>query len=125
MRLKIDGRMESGVLVASRVDIKRVSGGGDEFELHGQIQSPDAVARTFMLRGVLVQYADGTYFTRGAAADLLTGASVEIEGPLSAAGDRVMAARITFAPAGTGKETVTRLAGAFVKALGDPVLVER
>jgi len=87
--------MRNGVLVASEVDFKR--GRGQEFELHGAIESVNAPAQTFVLRGVTVTYDNRTAFSAGTtAANLLVGAQIEVRGAPSAGGVGLQAERIRF-----------------------------
>ncbi len=94
VRVEVEGLMQNGVLVASEVDFKR--GGGQEFELHGAIESVNAVAQTFVLRGVTVTYDNRTAFSAGRASNLLVGARVEVRGAPSAGGVGLHAERIRF-----------------------------
>jgi hypothetical protein len=99
-RVEVKGVVRNGLLVASELKVKSP---GDEanqqFELRGAITSVDSATRTFVLRGVTVEYlltGSPTDFRDGTAADLAVGANVEARGTLSTDGARLLAARITF-----------------------------
>ena len=93
----VDGRVQSGVLVASRVRIDERGGSQGAFQLKGAIQSVDAPAQTLRLRDLTVDYgSNGVQFVGGSAADLLPGRTLDVRGVLSASGTRLSARRITF-----------------------------
>ncbi len=94
MRVEVEGRMSNGVLVASQVEFKR--GGDQEFELHGAIESVDALAQTFVLRGMTVTYDNSTVFAAGTPADLLVGAQLEVRSSPTAGGVSLQAEMIRF-----------------------------
>lgn len=97
-RVKVEGRVESGVLVASKVEIDsddKVRGEG--IRLRGNIETVDTARRTFKVRGSTVDYGvSGVSFDNGSAADVVVGREVEVEGQLSRDGTRVEARRIKF-----------------------------
>ncbi len=97
-RVKVEGRVESGVLIASEVEIDSDDDVRDEgIELHGQIESVDAASLTFRLRGSTVFYgASSVEFEDGTAADIAVGREVEVKGKLSADGTQVVAEKIEF-----------------------------
>lgn len=66
------------------------------FELHGTIESLDAAARTFVVRGARVDYSGPVTFELGTAADLAAGRRVEVQGTLSTDGTAVRARQIEF-----------------------------
>lgn len=87
--------MSSGSLFARLVDLKGDGKGNAEaFELDGAIESIDTQAKTFVLRGVTVSYAETKHFERGRAEDLHAGGQVEVRGALSSDGTRLEATRI-------------------------------
>lgn len=97
-RVKIEGRMQAGVLVARAVEVEREEG-GDALELEGRIASVDGTTRTFQLAGrsERVSYArSDIVFENGTVADLTVGRTVEVIGALSADGTQVQATRIRF-----------------------------
>ena len=97
-RVKVEGSYRSGVLVAREVEID--DGGGnntdDRIDLRGAIESVDAAARTFRLRGTTVDYSGAVEFRRGSAADLAAGRQVRVKGTLSGDGRSVRADEIEF-----------------------------
>ncbi|MBC7956591.1 MAG: hypothetical protein H7Y33_12070 [Cytophagales bacterium] len=95
-RVEVEGQIRNGVLVARQVDFKRGGGGDQEFELHGAIESVNATARSFVLRGVTVAYDTGTAFSGGTAANLVVGAQLEAKGAPSPGGAGLQASRIKF-----------------------------
>jgi hypothetical protein len=95
VRIEVEGVTRSSVLVAKKIDVKTRGGGDQEFELHGAVESVNAQAQSFVLRGVTVTYDNNTRFDDGSAANLVVGASVEVKGLLSN-GNRLAAARIKF-----------------------------
>lgn len=97
-RVEVEGSLVKGVLMAKKVQLD------DErdplkFELHGTISSLDTVLKTFVLRGVTVNYSAGVVFSpsdKKSASDLVNGAKVEVKGVASADGTKLIAARISF-----------------------------
>jgi hypothetical protein len=98
-RIEVEGRMQAGVLLAERIEVHHGSGGNhqqderEEFEVRGRIESADAAARAFVVRGVTVTYDDATSFDDGDAGDLRTGVRVRVDGTL-VDGSRLHADRI-------------------------------
>jgi hypothetical protein len=95
-RVKVDGRVQGGVLVASDV---RVLGpnGDDELQMTGTITTLDPVARVFEFNGRSdrVSFArSDIVFENGSLASLLVGARVRAFGRLSADGTLLEATRI-------------------------------
>ncbi len=97
-RVKVEGRVEGGVLIAREVEIDSDDRVRDEgIELHGSIESVNAAAQTFRVRGNTVFYgASGVEFEGGTAADITVGREVEVKGRLSADGTQVVAEKIEF-----------------------------
>lgn len=96
-RVEVSGSIADGVLVATKVEIEDDRDGGRrQFELHGDIATLDAVAKTFVLRAVNVSYAGAVTYKNGAATDLATGKRVEVHGVLSTDRTRLEAQRIEF-----------------------------
>lgn len=97
-RVEVDGAVRAGVFVATQVrlrsdDFERARG----FELKGLLESVNAVARTFVLRGQVVSYArSDLVFEGGSAAGLLTNVRVEVKGLQSPTGAVLEATRIKF-----------------------------
>jgi hypothetical protein len=103
-RVEVTGTVTNGVLVATKVEIsgKRDgggNGGGDSprpLELHGAITGIDSAAKTFVLRDVTVNYSGSVAYKNGSEAKLVSGATVEVYGVLSADRTRLQATRIEF-----------------------------
>ncbi|HEX3139371.1 MAG TPA: DUF5666 domain-containing protein [Rhizobacter sp.] len=96
VRAEVKGEMRNGVLVASEVDLKQQGGGNQEFELHGAVESVNAAAQTFVLRGVAVAYDAKTNFTSGSATQLVVGAQIEVRGVPVAGSASLLAQKIKF-----------------------------
>ena len=96
IRVAVAGTANSGVLVASEVQIKTETDVENEgFELDGAISTIDTANKTFVLRGVVVDYSSSE-FPDGAIADLKVGKFVEVNGRLSADSTGLQAIRIRF-----------------------------
>lgn len=100
VRVAVRGTAIGGVLVASEVQTKSESDVESEgFELDGSITAIDTNLKTFVLRGVTVNYSGSSVeFQDGTIADLAAGRTVEVKGTLSADGTQVQAQRIRFDP---------------------------
>jgi hypothetical protein len=101
VRVEVEGTMQSGVLVATRVKVEDEDGGsggggGDEIEVSGAITSVDSTNRRFVVRNTTIVYDDDTRFDGGSEADLLVGREVEVRGALDAGQTAVRAERIEF-----------------------------
>jgi hypothetical protein len=98
VRVEVDGTMKGGVLQAQKVEFKKAGSSGKQetVELKGSIGSVNAAQQSFVLRGSTVIFDANTVFDQGAAADLVAGAKVEVEGVVSDNGTRVLATRISF-----------------------------
>jgi Domain of unknown function (DUF5666) len=99
VRVEVEGTVRGGVLVASKLTVKAPNDPTFHvFELRGPIVSVDPARLAFVLRGVTVRYRLGglTDFRDGTAAQLVSGASIEARGLLSADGTQLVATRITF-----------------------------
>lgn len=88
-RVEVNGTLNAGVLVASRVEVKRNEGNrGSEVEIEGPVADLDTTARTFTALGFRVSYAgariEGT---------LAEGARVEVEGRFDATDPNLVIAR--------------------------------
>lgn len=100
VRVEVEGHYRSGVLVADKLEVKGAGddGGDDdgrEVELHGTLSGLDTGARTFVLRGLTVNYTDAE-FKDGTEADLADGVEVEVHGRLDGSGTVVVAEEIDF-----------------------------
>lgn len=111
-RVLVVGNIAGGTLVAGAVHVTAADDDQDDdddqpggsgghgndgrFEVDGSIMSLDAAHQTFTMRGpTTVSYALAS-FAGGRAADLKTGAFVEVRGDLSADGSQVIATKIKF-----------------------------
>src|SRR5205823_14022021 len=88
-RVEVEGTTRGGVLFADRVEIKKRAGADvpeppQEFELHGAIESVNALNQSFVVHGTPVTIDADTKFQRGSAADLRVGVSVDVRGLVSA-----------------------------------------
>lgn len=104
VRVEVEGRMQGTVLKATKLELKGSedsaggddSGGGQEFELSGQIGSLDTTAQTFVIRTQTVSYAQAAFEPPGTAANLANGVKVEVKGVRSADGTLVTASEVKF-----------------------------
>ncbi len=94
-RVEVEGSVRGGVIVAQVVDVEGEDDDGEgDVELHGVIESVDAPARRFVVRGVTVAWTESTRFDSSTAADIVAGRRVEARGSLSADGTYVEASLI-------------------------------
>ena len=93
LRVKVEGRVSGGVLVASEVRV--IGQGGDELQMVGAIAAVDLVAQTFEFNGRRdrVSYA-GAVFENGTVASLTVGRRVRAFGRPSADGTLLEATRV-------------------------------
>jgi hypothetical protein len=103
VRVEVEGTVRDGVLVATKVEFEDNDDGGNggnddenEIELHGPVESLDADAGTFVVRGYTVTFGNQTEFDDGSVADLDVGVQVEVKGRLAASGTSIVAAEIDF-----------------------------
>ncbi len=96
VRVEVEGRLVDGRLIARKIELEDGDSRDDGIEIDGTIEAFNAAARTFVIRGVTVQYDDTVRFEDGSAANLRDGARVEVEGRLAADGVTVVATRIDF-----------------------------
>jgi Domain of unknown function (DUF5666) len=101
-RVEVEGRYRDGVLIATKVEVKGSGDdggddddGGREIELHGPVSALDTTAKTFVLRGLTVDYS-AAEFDDGTAANLANGVEVEVKGRLSDGGAVVIAEEVEF-----------------------------
>lgn len=96
VRVEVEGRYANGLLTATEVELEDDDDDG-EFEIEGTIDSVDAVAATFSIRGVTVDYSDPALRFKGGDATRLTpGVRIEVEGHLDADGTTLIATEIEF-----------------------------
>lgn len=96
LRVEVEGTVQNGVLVASKVTLKNPSG-GDEMRLFGSPVNHNMADKTFELKGVAVQYGDLTELDGVTPADFDGSKSLEVRGTLNATGTSVEATKIKLA----------------------------
>lgn len=96
--VEVKGAMNSGVLVATSVEIdSRHVADRHRFELHGTVSALDTTAKTFLLRGVTVSYGTATVTWKdGTEADLANGKKVEVQGTPSTDRTKLVASTIDY-----------------------------
>ena len=96
--VEVEGTAIDGVIMATKVSIETEDQDEiDGFELHGAIEMLDKTAKTFVLRGLTVDFGGTTVeFRKGVVTDLANGRKIEIKGVRSSDGIRLLAVRITF-----------------------------
>lgn len=97
VRVRVEGELRGGVLVATSVEIRRPDGGeAEHFELKGVVANFVSVS-DFEVKGQRVDASAAT-FEDGTASDLANGVSVRIEGRLSgtAGGAVLLADEVRF-----------------------------
>ena len=96
-RVEIEGASSGGVLLARTVRLEGDEDAGNSaVELHGVIEILDTATKTFVVRGVTVNYGGAVQFSSGSVADLAVARAVEVQGTPSPSGDRVDATTISF-----------------------------
>ena len=93
-RVEVEGSIVNGVLVAKKVELE---GGEDaaKFELHGTLSLLNTTAKTFVLRGVTVNYGSATFAIGVTALTLANGINIEVKGKGSA-GNVIVATQISL-----------------------------
>jgi hypothetical protein len=91
--VEVKGKLENGVLVARRVELE--DDDDREVEIKGNIAALNTTAKTFEIRGVLIDYSGAT-FKDGVEANLSVDVRVEIKGSLNATGTVVTATEVEF-----------------------------
>ena len=93
-RVEVEGSLINGVLVAKKVELE---GGEDaaKFELHGTLSLLNTTAKTFVLRGVTVNYGSAAFAIGVTALSLANGINLEVKGVRSA-GNVIVATRISL-----------------------------
>ncbi len=96
-RVEVEGRVVNDVLVATKVELEKQID-NLEFELRGLIGNLDAVAKTFVLRGVTVDFSGtATFLPVGrTAANLANNVDVEVKGVAAVNGTGISATQIKF-----------------------------
>ena len=81
-RVEVEGKLVNGVLVAREVELE--DGDDDsKFELHGFVGELDVAAKTFMLRGIKVNYSVAIFSDGATATNLANGNNIEVKGTRS------------------------------------------
>jgi hypothetical protein len=96
--VEVKGSASAGVLTATEVDVEtEATDRARGFELHGAITTIDTTAKTFVLRGLTVDYSGtSVVYQGGTAAQLAVGAQVEVKGVLAPDGTTLKALLIVF-----------------------------
>ena len=94
-RVEVEGSIVKGVLVAKKVELEDGEDAA-KFEFHGPLSSLSTTAKTFVLRGMTVNYDLATTFSVGVTAlTLANGLNIEVKGKRSA-GNVIVATRISL-----------------------------
>jgi hypothetical protein len=98
VRVETEGSLRNGTLRATKVSIESDAQESEhDFELHGAVESVNAAAKTFGLRGQTVSTARSDLrYENGNATNLVVGRRVEVKGRLSSDGLRIEATKISF-----------------------------
>ena len=94
-RVEVEGSIVNGVLVAKKVELEDDADVA-KFELHGPLSSLNPTAKTFVLRGMTVNYDKATFVIGVTALTLVNGLNIEVKGMLLAAGNVIAATRISL-----------------------------
>lgn len=96
--VEVKGTVTNGVLVATEVQIESRHSGDDsrKYQLHGSVTSLDTAAKTFVLRGVTVDYSAVTTWTNGTEASLAVGSQLRVVGTVGASRTQLSATSIRF-----------------------------
>ena len=98
-RVKVRGRVEAGLLVATEVDLRSDDDAfNDGVDLRDDIASLDTAAQTFVVRGITVFYgtSPAPRYENGTVSDLAIDRRVRVRAVLSSDRTRVEANRIEF-----------------------------
>jgi hypothetical protein len=93
VRVNVDGSVQSGVLVATRVLVKSEADDDKRFKLIGLATTLDTTAKTFSLKGLTVSYASAQ-IDNGRQPAEINNHIVEVEGKPSGTGAGFVATRI-------------------------------
>lgn len=95
-RVEVEGTLAAGLLTAQSVELENDRDqDDDDFEIEGRIESVNTAARTLVVRGVTVNYANAR-FDGGTAAQLSVGRLIGVEGRLANGGTMLVATEIEF-----------------------------
>ena len=92
-KVEVKGRATSGVIVAQTVEVEGEED-DDGFELHATIESVDAPAQRFVVRGITVTWSAATTFDSSTPDDIQVGRRVEVKGVLSTDGTQLDATKV-------------------------------
>ncbi len=96
-RVEVRGTAKDGTVIATRVKVLREDDDAIRgIELHGTVGELNTTDKTFVLRGVKVDYSGTLVFKDGAEADLADGVQVEVKGRLSSDRSTLTAVLIEF-----------------------------
>lgn len=94
-RVEVKGRAVGGTIVASKVELESEDGSdAAKIELEGRLSALDTQARTFVLRGLTVNYGSAQFEGDGSAADLAPDRKVAVKGRLSSDRTQVVATTV-------------------------------
>lgn len=94
-RVEVEGRLSDGLLMARRVELEDDRDADDGLEIEGVVESVDAPAQTFIVRGVTVHHGTAR-FEGGTASRLAAGTKVEVKGVLGQDGNTLQANEVEF-----------------------------
>lgn len=94
-RVEVKGAVAAGTLLARQVKLKDPKA-ESEIELKGSVSAADNAAKTFVVRGVTVNYAGAVQYQKGSQADLRDGAKVQVKGQVAPNSAIVNASEIEF-----------------------------
>ena len=96
-RVEVRGTAAASTIAATRVTVLLADDDAIRgIELHGTASALDTTAKTFVLRGITVNYGGTVVFKDGTAAQLADGVQLEVKGVLSADRSTLAAAVIEF-----------------------------
>lgn len=93
-RVEVEGSIVNGVLIAKKVELEDGEDAA-KFELHGTLSLLNPTAKTFVLRGVTVNYGSATFAIGVTALSLANGNNLEVKGVRSA-DNVIVATRISL-----------------------------
>jgi hypothetical protein len=97
MRVKVEGTVRSGVLLAKEIEASDEDAEDrEEFEITALITGFDAATQRFSLRGQLIDASGAVSFENGTRANLANGRKVELKGYFDAGAGAVVATKIHF-----------------------------
>lgn len=97
--VEVRGATVDGVVKATKVEVKGArdaSSSWGEVELHGSMTDLNASAKTFLLRGVTVDYSAVGEWRDGTESNLANGRQLEVKGAWSTDRSKLKASRIDF-----------------------------